>query len=88
MVTAASLACMGVSALVTLVLPIVILVVVRRRWRFSLWSATVGALVFVVFALFLEGGLHALVFTSIPNLPSKPMLYTIYAALAAGMGRV
>ena len=92
MVTAASLACMGVSALVTLVLPIVILVVARRRWRFSLWSATVGALVFVVFALLLEGGLHALVFTAIPNLPSKPMLYTIYAALAAGvfeeLGRV
>lgn len=92
MVSAASLACMGVSALVTLVLPIVILVVARRRWRFSLWSATVGALVFVVFALLLEGGLHALVFTAIPNLPSKPMLYTIYAALAAGvfeeLGRV
>ena len=46
---------MGVSALAALVLPIVILVVVRRRWRFSLWSAAVGALVFVVFALLLEG---------------------------------
>ena len=92
MVTAASLASMGVSALSTFVLPIVILVVARRRWRFSLWSATVGALVFGVFALLLEGGLHALVFTAIPNLPSQPMLYTIYAALAAGvceeLGRV
>ena len=39
-----------------------------------------------------RGGLHALVFAAIPNLPSKPMLYTIYAALAAGvceeLGRV
>ena len=92
MVTAASLASMGVSALSTFVLPIIILVVARRRWGCSLWSAAVGALVFVVFALLLEGGLHALVFAAIPNLPSKPMLYTIYAALAAGvfeeLGRV
>lgn len=85
MVTAASLASMGVSALSTFVLPIIILVVARRRWGCSLWSAAVGALVFVVFALLLEGGLHALVFAAIPNLPSKPMLYTIYAALAAGV---
>ena len=92
MVTAASLASMGVSALSTFVLPIIILVVARRRWCCSLWSAAVGALVFVVFALLLEGGLHALVFAALPNLPSKPMLYTIYAALAAGvceeLGRV
>ena len=92
MVTTASLASMGVSALSTFVLPIIILVVARRRWGCSLWSAAVGALVFVVFALLLEGGLHALVFAAIPNLPSKPMLYTIYAALAAGvfeeLGRV
>jgi len=92
MVTAASLASMGVSALSTFVLPIIILVVARRRWGCSLWSAAVGALVFVVFALLLEGGLHALVFAAIPNLPSKPMLYTIYVALAAGvfeeLGRV
>ena len=92
MVTAASLASMGVSALSTFVLPIIILVVARRRWGCSLWSAAVGALVFVVFALLLEGGLHALVFTALPNLPSKPMLYAIYAALAAGvfeeLGRV
>ena len=36
--------------------------------------------------------MHALVFAAIPNLPSKPMLYTIYAVLAAGvfeeLGRV
>lgn len=92
MVTAASLASMSVSALSTFVLPIIILVVARRRWGCSLWSAAVGTLVFVVFALLLEGGLHALVFTALPNLPSKPMLYTIYAALAAGvfeeLGRV
>ena len=92
MVTADSLASMGVSALSTFVLPIIILVVARRRWGCSLWSAAVGALVFVVFALLLEGGLHALVFAAIPNLPSKPMLYTIYAVLAAGvceeLGRV
>ena len=85
MVTAASLASMGVSALSTFVLQIIILVDARRRWGCSLWSAAVGALVFVVFALLLEGGLHALVFAAIPNLPSQPMLYTIYAALAAGV---
>ena len=85
MVSTASLVSMGVSALAALVLPIVILVAARRKWRFSLWSGAVGALVFVVFALILEGGLHALVFSAFPNLASKPVLYTIYGALAAGV---
>lgn len=85
MVSTASLVSMGVTALAALVLPIVILVAARRRWRFSLWAAAVGALVFVVFALILEGGLHALVFSAFPNLASKPVLYTIYGALAAGV---
>ena len=92
MVSTPSLACMGVSALATLVLLIVILVVARRRWRFSLWSAAVGALVFVVFALLLEGGTHSLVFAAVPSLRSNPALYTLYGALAAGvfeeLGRV
>ena len=92
MVSTASLVSMGVSALAALVLPIVILVVVRRRWRFSLWSAAVGALVFVVFALLLEGETHSLVFAAVPSLRSSPALYTIYGALAAGvfeeLGRV
>ena len=92
MVSTPSLACMGVSALATLVLPIVILVVARRRWRFSLWSAAVGALVFVVFALLLEGGTHSLVFAAVPSLRSNPALYTLYGALTAGvfeeLGRV
>ena len=92
MVSTASLVSMGVSALATLVLPIVILVVVRRRWRFSLWSAAVGALVFVVFALLLEGETHSLVFAAVPSLRSSPALYTLYGALAAGvfeeLGRV
>jgi len=92
MVSTASLVSMGVSALAALVLPIVILVVVRRRWRFSLWSAAVGALVFVVFALLLEGETHSLVFAAVPSLRSSPALYTLYGALAAGvfeeLGRV
>lgn len=92
MVSTASLVSMGVSALATLVLPIVILVVARRRWRFSLWSAAVGALVFAVFALLLEGGTHSLVFAAVPSLRSNPVLYTLYGALAAGvfeeLGRV
>ena len=92
MVTAASLASMGVSALSTFVLPIIILVVARRRWGCSLWSAAVGALVFVVFALLLEGGTHSLVFAAVPSLRSNPALYTLYGALAAGvfeeLGRV
>ena len=86
MVTTASLASMGVSALSTFVLPIIILVVARRRWGCSLWSAAVGALVFVVFVLLLEGGLHALVFTAIPNLPSKPALRILGCGGGVGMG--
>ena len=85
MVSTPSLVCMGASALAAFALPVLVLLILRRRWRFSLWSCAVGALVFVVFALILEGGMHSLVFAVLPGLRSNPALYTLYGALAAGV---
>ena len=87
MVPTASLVCMGAAALA-----VVLVVVGRRRWRFSARSCVVGALVFVVFALVLESAAHAAVFSTLPALQRSAALYALYGALAAGvfeeLGRV
>ena len=85
MVSTASLVCMGITALVAFALPIALIVVGRRRWRFSAWSCVVGALVFVVFALILESAAHAAVFAAFPAVQRSVALYTLYGALAAGV---
>lgn len=92
MVPTASLVCMGAAALAAFALPVVLIAVGRRRWRFSARSCVVGALVFVVFALVLESAAHAAVFTALPALQRSAALYALYGALAAGvfeeLGRV
>ena len=92
MVPTASLVCMGAAALAAFALAVTVIVVGRRRWRFSARSCVVGALVFVVFALVLESAAHAAVFTALPALQRSAALYALYGALAAGvfeeLGRV
>ena len=85
MVSSTSLVCMGASALAAFALPIILIIVGRRRWRFSARSVVVGALAFVVFALVLESGTHAAVFAAFPGLPRNAALYALYGALAAGV---
>lgn len=85
MVPTASLVCMGAAALAAFTLPVILIVVGRRRWRFSARSCVVGALVFVVFALVLESAAHVAVFTALPALQRSAVLYTLYGALAAGL---
>ncbi|EJF49691.1 putative membrane peptidase [Schaalia georgiae F0490] len=92
MVPTASLVCMGAAALAAFALPVVLIVVGRRRWRFSARSCVVGALAFVIFALILESATHAAVFAALPAVQRSVALYTLYGALAAGifeeLGRV
>lgn len=92
MVSTLSLVCMGLTALAAVVLPVVLVILGRRRWHFSLWSCAVGALVFVVAVLILESATHSLVFVAAPILRSNRALYVLYGSLAAGvfeeLGRV
>ena len=92
MVSTLSLVCMGLTALAAVVLPVVLVILGRRRWHFSLWSCAVGALVFVVAVLILESATHSLVFAAAPILRSNRALYVLYGSLAAGvfeeLGRV
>lgn len=84
MVSDASLACMVVAAVISFGAPVVALVVARRRLHVQFKAVLVGALVFVVFAGFLEQLAHALAFSAFPDLRSTPVAFVLYAALAAG----
>ena len=75
---------MVVAAVISFGAPVVALVVARRRLHVQFKAVLVGALVFVVFAGFLEQLVHALAFATFPGLRSTPVAFVLYGALAAG----
>lgn len=84
-VPALSLACMAVSALLSLSVPLVLAVLCGRR-RPGAWRAVgIGAACFAIFALVLEGACHRLVFALFPALAQTPAAYIAYGCLAAGL---
>jgi len=76
---------MVVAAVISFGVPIGALVVARRRLHVQFRVVLVGALVFVVFAGFLEQLVHALAFSAFPGLRFTPVAFVPYAALAAGV---
>lgn len=84
-VPVSSLACVAISCVVSVGLPIVLAVVCARRRRGALRAVLMGALCFVVGAQILEGLCHQLVFTLFPSLQQTPAAYILYACLAAGL---
>lgn len=74
---------MVVAAVISFGAPVVALVVARRRLHVQFKAVLVGALVFVVFAGFLEQLVHALAFSAFPDLRSTPVAFVLYDALAA-----
>ena len=76
---------MVVAAVISFGAPVVALVVARRRLHVQFKAVLVGALVFVVFAGFLEQLVHALAFSAFPGLRSTPVAFVAYAALATGV---
>lgn len=70
------------TLLVSIGLPILMLILLKRRTGRGIRAALVGALCFVVFAGVLEALLHALV---LPLVIKIPWLYVLYGCLAAGV---
>lgn len=79
--------CLGISAALAVGLPIVLAIYGKVRWRaaFPLRAAALGALSFVIAVLVLESLLHSVVFSAFPTLSMRPIPYTLYGCLAAGL---
>lgn len=78
------LACLF-AIFITAILPIVVMVWYKRKTNVAWRAFFVGAICFFVGALVLEQLLHALVFSLVPDIMSMPLLFTVYACLAAGV---
>ncbi len=89
-IPALSIAMMGVSALICFVLPVVLWIIVHKKYGAKFMPAFVGALAFVLFVMVLESVLHSVVLRAdaagnIGLLSRAPWLYVIYGSLAAGV---
>ncbi|MDD3243449.1 MAG: YhfC family glutamic-type intramembrane protease [Eubacteriales bacterium] len=79
-----SMVCMALSGLLAVGTPAVLLIVLAKRKMFSGKALGLGAAGFVIFAMMLEQGLHALVLR-IPVFMQNVWVYAVYGALAAGV---
>lgn len=89
MIPTLSIVFMGVSALVSIGLPVGIYIALRKRFGLKVVPMLVGAAAFVLFALVLEQMLHMLVLRPDENgaiaLKNTPALYVLYGIFAAGI---
>lgn len=83
-VSAASIICMGVSALVSIGTPIVLFVIFYRKYKLRALPLLAGSLAFVLFVLILERSAHVLVLGTF-NIKENPFVYMVYGALMAGV---
>ena len=88
MVPTASIICMGVTALIAFVVPIVLAIYFVRAKHGELVPILVGAAVFIVFALVLESLVHNafLLHTGVgAKVYANPWLFVIYGGIMAGL---
>lgn len=81
------MAFIGVSAAAALLLPVALAAAGKIRWRkaFPLKATALGAAAFMAAVLVLENLLHSAVFAAFPTLALRPLAYTAYGCLAAGL---
>ncbi|MGN0424385.1 MAG: YhfC family intramembrane metalloprotease [Acetatifactor sp.] len=85
-VPGASIAGMAVSLIISVTLPIVLLIVWRRKTKASFSSFFIGAGIFILFALILEQILHSVMLGLTGTvLRDNIWLYALYGGLAAGL---
>lgn len=85
-VSTASITGMVFSFIISIALPIVLLIVVKRKTNAKVSGFFMGVLTFVVFALILEQFLHLAVNAALGDtLTSNIWLYALYGGLAAGI---
>lgn len=84
MVSVSSMVCMGIAAVISLLLPIVTGIYFHKKEGISFRPIWVGALVFVVFTQVLEKAMHLAVIAAVPWFVGT-MWFALYGALAAGL---
>lgn len=86
-VSAASLTCMGISAVISISLPFVLYFGLRHRCGLQLrfLPVVVGSAAFILGAMVVEQFLHLAVFSAFPDLRSTVPAYVAYGVLAAGV---
>ena len=81
---------MAITGIISLLLPFIFIVILKRKYKIYWLPMLVGAAIFLVFALILEQILHMLVLKpsvdgQIVLLNQSPWLYVLYGVLAAGI---
>ena len=86
-VSSLSMLCMGISAIVSFALPVVLFLMFKKQYDADGKAFWTGAAVFILFALVLERFLHQLVLGSAAGetIQNSVWLYAIYGGLAAGI---
>jgi len=89
MIPVLSIVFIGVSAAVSIGLPIALFFAFRKKYGLKIVPMLVGAAAFIVFAMVLEQLLHYFVLRPGPDgsiaLRSNPLLYMLYGCFAAGI---
>lgn len=80
-----TIVCIAVSACLSILVPVALLIGCRVRFGRGLKAAAVGALCFFVSVMVLETLLHQVVFSLFPALPFLPAAYVLYGCLASGL---
>ena len=81
---------MAITGIISLLLPFIFIVILKRKYKIYWLPMLVGAAIFLVFALILEQILHMIVLKpsvdgQIELLNQSPWLYVLYGVLAAGI---
>ncbi|WP_462419788.1 YhfC family intramembrane metalloprotease [Salinicoccus sp. Marseille-QA3877] len=81
---------MGVVGLLSILLPFIFILILRRRFKIQWIPILIGAGIFILFAMVLEQITHMLVLRpevdgTIPLITDSPWLYVLYGVLAAGI---
>lgn len=84
-----SIVFMSVTLCISVILPILLLIILWRKTRQSLLPALYGAIVFVLFAMILEGTLHIVFLKNLSSTRNfflaSPLAHVAYACLMAGI---
>jgi len=82
-----SIVCMAIVALAGIVIPVVLFLVFRKKYQADILPFFIGCVVFVVFALLIEGSINRLILTSSlgKTIQSNIWLYGIFGGLMAGI---
>ncbi|HWQ75608.1 MAG TPA: YhfC family glutamic-type intramembrane protease [Syntrophomonas sp.] len=86
-VSTLSIVCMAISALVGIAIPVVLFLVVRKKYKADILPFFIGCATFIVFALLLESFAYQLIFATEAgkSLVNNIWVYGIFAGLMAGL---